>query len=61
MKQTKLVVTVYDKDGNLVFCQDPATFDNVRSCVDLWHEVGNEIYLAFREVELSISKSNEHE
>lgn len=50
MKQTKLVISVYDKNGELVFSQDPASIDNVRSCIDLWHEDGTEICLAFREV-----------
>lgn len=51
MKQTKLVVTVYGKDGEVVFSQDPANLDTVHACINLWHEAGNEIYLAFREVE----------
>lgn len=58
MKQTKLVITVYDKDGNVVFCQDPATIANVQSCIDLWHEVGNEISLAFREIDVPSNTVN---
>lgn len=53
MKQVKLVVTVYDKDGNVVFSQDPANVQNVQSCIDLWHEAGTEICLAFREIDVS--------
>lgn len=52
MKQVKLVVTVYDKDGNVVFSQDPANVQNVQSCIDLWHEAGTEICLAFREIDV---------
>ncbi len=52
MKQVKLVVTVYDKDGNVVFSQDPANVQNVQSCIDLWHAPGTEICLAFREVDV---------
>lgn len=57
MKQVKLVVTVYDKDGNVVFSQDPANVQNVQSCIDLWHEAGTEICLAFREIDLPTSNN----
>jgi len=59
MKQVKLVITVYDKDGEVVFSQDPANMQNVNSCVDLWHEPGTEICLAFREVDVpKVDNSN---
>lgn len=51
MKQAKLVVTVYDADGEVVFSKDPADMQTVASCVSLWHDAGTEIYLAFREIE----------
>lgn len=57
MKQVKLVITVYDKDGNLVFSQNPATIQNVQSTIDLWHEAGTEISLAFREIDVTTTNN----
>lgn len=47
----KLVMTVYDKDGNVQFSQDPASGDSVMAALTLFTEVGTEICLAVRDVE----------
>lgn len=41
----KLVMTVYDKDGNVQFSQDPASGDSVMAALTLFNEVGTEICL----------------
>lgn len=48
--QKKLVVTVYKNDDEVVFCQDPASFDHVRAALTLFTEIGTEIYLSIRPV-----------
>lgn len=57
MKQTKLVINVYD-NVNLVQTIDPATLDNVRSCIDIWHTPGTKIILEFEEFEVDSNISN---
>lgn len=61
MKQTKLVIDVFEnvKDPSDLFLSssdhvktvDPASFENVKSCIDLWHSSGTVIVLKFTEVE----------
>lgn len=47
----KIILTVYDKDGNVQFSKDPASPQDVMSCITLFDEVGNEICIAIREFE----------
>lgn len=58
MKQTKLVVHVESPVGEVPFVIDPATFDNVRSCIDIWHAPGTKITLDFVEFEVDSNISN---
>ena len=51
MPKKKLVMTVYDKDGNVQFSQDPASGDAVMAALTLFTEIGTEICLAVRGVE----------
>lgn len=68
MKQTKLVIDVYENVSDLsdLFLSpsdhrltvDPATVDNVRSCIDLWHKPNTVIVLDFVEFEVDSNISN---
>lgn len=49
MKQRKIVLTVYDSDGKVVFSKDPAVPQDVMPCLQLFDEIGNEICVAIRE------------
>lgn len=53
MKQKKLVLTVYSPDGEVQFSQDPSSPDGVIAALHLFNEVGNEICIAIRDVEVS--------
>lgn len=53
MKQKKLVITVYDSNGEVIFSKDPAVPDHVASVLSLYGEIGNEICIAVREFEPS--------
>lgn len=55
MKQKKLVITVYDSNGEVIFSKDPAVPDHVASVLALYAEIGNEICIAIREYEPSES------
>lgn len=58
MKQMKLVITVYNGDGEVIFSKDPAIPQDVNSCIALFGEVGNEIDIAIREFEIKPVTSN---
>lgn len=49
MPQKKLVITVYDGDGEVKFSKDPASPDDVIPTLQLFGEVGYEIDIAIRE------------
>ena len=51
----KLVMTVYDKDGNVQFFVDPASVDAVMAALTLYTEVGTEICLAIRDIENDVN------
>lgn len=55
MKQKKLVLTVYDKDGNVQFSKDPAVPDNILAALSLFNEIGDEIYVAVREFDVDVT------
>lgn len=55
--QKKLVLTVYNADGEVIFSKDPASFEHVQSSLIMFDEVGTEIYLAIRPIEASNSNS----
>lgn len=57
MKQTKLVVKVDAPKREKPFVIDPATIDNVRSCIDIWHTPGTTITLEFKEFEVESSNN----
>ena len=54
----KLVMTVYDKDGDVQFSLDPASGDAVMSALTLFTEVGTEICLAIRDFENDVNDPN---
>lgn len=53
----KLVLTVYGKDGEVIFSKDPANGNDVISSLTLFDEVGNEICVAVREFQVPDVKS----
>lgn len=57
MKQTKLVIKVVNPSCDEPTVIDPATIDNVRSCIDLWHFPGTTIILEFKEFEVESSNN----
>lgn len=58
MKQKKLVLTVYSPGGEVQFSKDPASPQDVMSALTLFDEIGNEITLAIREFEISVSNES---
>lgn len=49
MPQKKLVLTVYDENGEVTFSKDPAAPQDIMSALTLFDNIGNEIYIAVRE------------
>lgn len=47
----KLVLTVYDANGEVSFSQDPSNPDSVIAALTLFNEVGTEICIAIRDNE----------
>lgn len=52
MKQKKLVLTVYGEDSEVRFSSDPASPEQIMSALTLFNEIGTEICIAIREVEV---------
>lgn len=48
----KIVLTVYDPNGDVQFSKDPASGNDVMSALTLYDEVGTEICIAVREFEV---------
>lgn len=51
MEQKKLVITVYNENGEVVFSKDPAIPQNVPAVLSLFDEIGYEICVAVRKYE----------
>lgn len=58
MEQKKLVITVYDEQGELIFSKDPAIPQNVNAVLSLYDEIGYEICIAVRKYEPVIESKN---
>lgn len=58
MNQMKLVITVYNGDGEVIFSKDPAVPQDVNACINLFAEVGNEIDIAIREFEIPVKSQS---
>lgn len=54
----KLVLTVYDVNGDVIFSKDPANGNDVISCLTLFDEIGTEICVAVREFQLDVKSTN---
>lgn len=57
-KRKFMRLTVYDKDGNVVYNSDNGSPDAIMAAIALYHDTGYEIHVMFLEEDLPINETN---
>lgn len=58
MKQKKLVISVLNENGDVVFSKDPASVEHVHAAIALYAEICSKIVLDFPSIEIPAPTPN---